>query len=274
MAMVTFARIWSSCAALVLCAASVPGRAAPDDDPNAVAQKLGRSFAEAFFKGEPDKALAILHPALSKVGVQPNIRRSGRDGVLALTPGTLEIFARQHNADRHLDPATAQIKVDLIDHAPSVVLFRLKAAEDWFDYYLAAKVNGQWKLVNCVFGPVGHLQNPQDEADRKAVTLAMSDYANALTQSDIAMLGRSVHLDFERRSLARTRPTRLLQENLETLALDLPKLRLAKANSQITVLGATQSTAAARLTIGTHSEWVLLLKLDGKWRPMNSFWQG
>lgn len=266
-------KLTSTMLGLGLALAATPAIATKDESPKEVATELGTEFATSFFKGEPQLALDILHPALNKVGVQPNIRRSGRDGVLALTPGTLEIFAKQHNADRHLDPKTAQIKVDLIDSYPSVVLFRLKAAEDWFDYYLATKINGEWKLVNCVFGPVANLENPKAAEDEVAATLAAKVYAQALVARDFAAIKNATHLDFARRSLSKQKPARLLQENHETLALDAKSFKFASKNPDVTLLGTTQSTAAARLSIGNHTEWLFMLKLDGQWRPVNSFWQ-
>jgi hypothetical protein len=40
-----------------------------------------------------------------------------------------------------------------------------------------------------------------------------------------------------------------------------------------TVLSVTKSVAAARLDRGGAAEWVFLLKLDGAWRPVNSYWR-
>jgi Putative lumazine-binding len=262
-------------ALIIAISSGQPAIASIDDNatPEAVAQTLGNEFAKAFFIGDPQLALRHLHPALAKSGVQPNIRRSGRDGVLSLTPGILEIFAKQHNADGHLDANKAPVSVEVLDSGHEVVVFRLIAASDWFDYYLAAKINGKWKLINCVFGPVQHLENPSAAADEIAIRSRVESYALSLATGDFAAMRVSTHLDFTRRSISKGLPARLLVENAETLSQDIKATTTKASTPKVDVLGITQSTAAARISNGSLTEWVFMLKLDGVWIPVNSFWQ-
>lgn len=251
---------------LATAAAGVP------DEATATARRLGEDFAGGFYERDPQKALANLHPALSKLGVTPNIRRSGRDGVLSLPPGALEIFALQHNADGHLDPATAPKEVTVLDATDDVVVFRLKAAEDWYDIWLAAKIGDDWRLINCVFGAVTDLAPAPGAEETDAVATATRRFGEAVMRGDADGAIAAAHLDFARRSLSTKKPKRLLQENRETLALDVRPSRKSQP-VDVTVLAVTKTAAAAKIRRAGISEWVFLLKLDGAWRPVNSFWQ-
>lgn len=236
------------------------------------AKRLGENFAGGFYERDSGRALADLHPALSKLGVVPNIRRSGRDGVLSLPPGTLDIFALQHNADGHLDPAAATKQVTVLDATDNVVVFRLKAAEDWYDIWLASKAGGEWRLINCVFGAVTELEPAPDAAEIAAVTQAAATYGDAIARGDSAAVAAAAHLDFTRRSHAR-KPPRLVLENRETFSIDLRRTKNSPPAS-VSVLGVTKTAAAVRIDRDDMSEWVFLLKLDGAWKPVNSYWRG
>ncbi len=145
---------------------------------------LGETFAHGFYTQDPATALSVLHPALSKLGVIPNIRNSGRSALLRLTPGTLEAFAAAHNADGHIDPETAVTQIDFLDIAADAAVFRLIADRDWFDYYLAARVGDQWYLLNGVFGGYSQIENPALQDDRTAIIAAMRAYSEAFAVGD------------------------------------------------------------------------------------------
>lgn len=236
----------------------------------AQAHRLGETFARGFYVGSPDLVLETVHPALSKLGVWPNIRNSGRDGLLSLPPGTLNIFAVSHNADGHLDPATAVTQVEMLDEAEDVSVFRLIAAQDWFDYHLAARIGDRWLIVNCVFGGLPDLEAPVSDADRAAALAAAQAYAAAVRSDDYAALAAATHLDFTRRSVRTQPPERLIVETHETLAQDMTGRALGAAPS-VNLLAITRVTAAARIDTPNQHEWVFMLRIDGAWQPVNAF---
>lgn len=262
-------RLLFAACALVLATLASPAHA-QDAEAGAAAQRLGETFARGFYVGDPAMVISVVHPALSKLGVWPNIRNSGRDGILSLPPGTLNIFAVSHNADRHLDPATATTQVSVLDTAANVAVFRLIAARDWFDYHLAARIGNEWRIINCVFGGLPDLEAPVTDADRAAVAAAVSDYANAVASDDFGRLSEAVHLDFTRRSVRTRAPQRLVIETLETMAQDM-RGRVLRDEPRIQVLAVSRVAAAARIDARGREEWVFLLRLDGRWRPVNSF---
>ena len=255
---------------LALLIAPSPAGAQDTAEARQQAQRLGETFARGFYARDPAMALSVVHPALSKLGVWPNIRNSGRDGLLSLPPGTLDIFAVSHNADGHVDPATAVTQVEVLDATEDVSVFRLIAARDWFDYHLAARIGERWLIVNCVFGGLPDLEAPVSDADRAAVSAAVSAYADAVSADDYGQLANAVHLDFTRRSVRTRNPERLIVETRETLAQDM-RGRARRGETNVSVLAVSRVAAAARVDGQGRREWVFLLKLDGRWRPVNSF---
>lgn len=247
--------------------------AAPDaDEAHRNARALGETFARGFYEVDPPTAISVLHPALSKLGVIPNIRNSGRSALLRLTPGTLEVFASAHNRDAHINPATAVTQIDILDARPDVAVFRLVADKDWFDYWIAARIGDEWRLVNCVFGGYQQIENQTLTEDRAAILEASRSLGVALADANFKGVHNAIHLDFERRSVQATGTDyRLVPETLESLQQDLARSTREPPPNMV-FLGATQVSAAVRLDFQNRTEWVFLLKLDGAWRPVNSFW--
>jgi hypothetical protein len=257
-------------ALLSLWAGPPPAHAQDDSEESRQALRLGETFARGFYLGDPAMVLSVVHPALSKLGIWPNIRNSGRDGLLSLPPGTLDIFATSHNADGHIDPATAVTQVEVLDAAEGVSVFRLIAARDWFDYHLATQIGNRWLIVNCVFGGLPDLEAPVTDVDLADVSTAVVAYAAAVSADDYEQLANAVHLDFTRRSVRTRDPERLIVETRETLAQDMHG-RARRGETNVSVLAVSRVTAAARIDGQGRREWVFLLRLNGRWRPVNSF---
>jgi len=243
-------------------------------DAAAEARTLGETFARGFYTMDPALALSTLHPALSKLGVSPNIRGSGRSALLRLTPGTLEVFAASHNRDGRIDPETAVTDIRMLDVSDDVAVFELVAAEDWFDYYIGVRVGERWFLINCVFGGFSQLTSLDPTGDRQDINVAVESYAAAVAAADFDDFKAAVHLDFERRSVRSEQQKVWVEpETLETIRLDMSDSG-DRPGYAVTFLSASQVTGAARIDTADRTEWVLLLKIDGTWLPVNSFWAG
>lgn len=241
-------------------------------DAQKVAVELATNFAEAFYKLDPAQAIADVHPAVSKLGIHQNFANSGQSVLQRLTPGTLTAVAKTLNGDGHIDPETAETKVQLLDAQSDVVVFKLEAANDWFDYFLATKVNDKWVLLNCVYGGYGQRESADPARDRAEVELVAHNLASAIANGDEAELQRIVHLDYERRSKSVVSDREVvIPEFRDTMSASIS---LAKFGGPLSVefLGATEVTAAVKLSGSSHREWVFMLKLDGEWRPVNSYW--
>lgn len=201
------------------------------------------------------------------MGVWPNLRSSGRDGILSLPPGTLDILAASHNSDGRLVHGETPIVTEILDSTQSVGLVKLVVGEDWYDFYLAARVEGRWRIVNGVFGPASALAQPVSETDRDDAVAAARIYVERLNAGDGA--GATAHLDISRRTLSRG-AERLLVQTRDSFNRLTPRRRLGESDARLLAIAPT--TAAVRVDLQTHTEWVFLLKLDGYWRPVNSFW--
>jgi hypothetical protein len=239
---------------------------------------LGETFAEGFYTLDPDKVLTVLHPALSKLGVVPNIRNSGESAILRLTPGTLKAFAKSHNADGHINVEKAFTGIKILDVDPGgrISVFRLVADKDWFDYYLSARIGGRWYLINCVFGGISQLESEEPEKDKAAILAAARGYAQGIAFADFKMVKNSVHLDFERRSIQRNDGVEYVRpETLEMLRQNLARAKRSVPPApmpDVEFLGLSAVTGAVRIDATDRTEWVFLLKLDNVWRPVNSLW--
>lgn len=252
------------------------GNATPSSAGVEEAERQTRAQVQKFFRGivdrDPEAVHATIHPALSKLGVIPNFRGSPRSVLLDLTPGTLDVLARYDNQDGHLNPETASARIEVVDATDNLAVAFLGADTSWFDYWLAVRVNDEWRFVNCVWGGYNQIVSETPEADQAAILAASKAYAAAFANADFKALKETVHLDFARRSLKKQNGAEwVAQESLESIALELSGKEPAAA-PQISYLGSTQVAGAIRIDAADRQEWVFLLKIDDQWRPVNSFW--
>lgn len=230
------------------------------------ASRLAATFAQAFIMSNSQDAVGVMHPALSKLGVWRNLRNSGRDGVLALPPGALDILAASHNRDGRLSRERTRVTVDVLDSTTDVGVVRLTVGDDWYDYYLAARVGGRWSIVNGVFGAASELAASVNASDRQAAITAVQTYAAAATHGTLA----GAHLDFTSRAVDPVSGL-LIVETRDTFNRLAPRPAASGAPS-VRLLAIAPTTAAALVVTAGYAEWVFLLRLDGAWRPVSSFW--
>lgn len=236
-------------------------------------EALADRFARGFYARDAGQVLSTVHPELSKLGLRPNFQGYGPMAVENLTPGDLRILGAHYNADGRLDPVTSTVDVRFFDATPDVGVFQLTADTDWYDFFLGTRINGEWVLVNCAYGAFGWIDNPERAADLERIRARVTAYASAFDAGDAAGVTASVYPDFDRRHVDRSGPREFLApETLETIAMRVEAAGPQATASTVTVFEATRATGAARIDAADRSEWVFLLRVDGEWQIVNSFW--
>lgn len=273
----------TSCARALAAAALLTGAAAPawSQTPLATDEAAIRAMAETFARGfyarDRDQVLSVVHPALSKLGVDRDYWGSGRDVVRQLPPGMLQLLGEIYNRDGRLDPATSTVEVRTLDQSASAGVVHLIADTDWYDIFLAARLNGEWVFVNCAYGGYSQLEADDPDAEMAAIADAAHRYIDAIYANDAAGLRQAAWWDLERREVTGPDGDQVLSlGSLETLDREMRDLEdsgaLAGADpARVTPLAVTAVTGAVRIDAARWTEWVFLLRLDGDWRIVNSF---
>jgi hypothetical protein len=234
---------------------------------------LADQFARGFYARDAEQVLSTVHPELSKLGLRPDFQGFGPMAVENLTPGDLQILGEYYNADGRLDPVRSSVDVRFFDTTPDVGVFQLTADRDWYDFFLGTRINGDWVLVNCAYGAFTWIDNPDRETDLGLIRDRVEAYASAWDAGDEAGVIDAVYPDFDRRHVDRRGAREFLApETLETIAFSVQDRGPAETASEITVFEATRATGAARIDAEDRTEWVFLLRVNGDWQIVNSFW--
>lgn len=244
---------------------------ADEAETEAAMRELGDRFARGFFRRDAGQVLSTVHPALSKLGVDPNYRGSGRASLEHLPPGHLEILGDVYNADGRLHPTDSPVEIEMLDAEDGVGLMRLAAGREWYDYFLGVRVDGEWTLLNCAYGPYTVFDNPEEAADRAAIAETVERYAGGLDGQGFSALRSAVHTDVTRRTLSEAGDEVALQ-SLEGMRARAEAHEGRASEAEITVFTPTRLTGAARIDAGDRTEWVLLQRLNGEWLVVNAFW--
>ena len=240
----------------------------------AALRPMADTFARGFYARDPEMVLSVVHPELSKIGVQDDFWRSGHAIIEQLPPGTLRVLGEAYNFDDRLDPLTSTVSVSFFDSTDNVGVFQLTADTDWYDFFLGTRIDGEWVLVNCAYGGFDWIENPARDEDLAAVAAVVTGYASGWDRGEYDAVRAGLYPDADRRHVVRGGRREFLQpETLEMIEIELEERSPAESASSVTVFEATQRTGAARIDAADRTEWVFLLKLDNRWQIVNSFWE-
>lgn len=136
-------------------------------------------------------------------------------------------------------------------------------------------------LALCV-PPLGASQTSSTATgDRAAVHQAALDYVDAIYNSDVTRIERSVHPQLTKRGFWRDDPSKPwgLQTTMtyEQL-LNVAKTWNAKKDrdlsiKKVEVFDVLDQTAAAKITANWGIDYMQLAKYDGQWKIINILWQ-
>lgn len=251
--------------------ALVLGLAAPAAaDDRAALDKLGKDFAMGFWNKNPAEVLATVHPDISKKGVAPNFRGSGEAVMETLPPDRLQILGRVYNSDDRLQ-AIEGPRVNIHEIDGDVASIEMVNGE-WYDFFHAVKLNGEWTLLNCVYGGMDTYESAQPDADRAAVENVLEAYVAGLAGASEA-LETALHVNLERRKFGESRGGKQYVKPLarEALILDAGAHGVEADKTQIAIHKITDRVAAARIDFGEWTEQIQLMKINGGWSIVNSF---
>lgn len=247
----------------------IPFQAHADDKEEVEA--LVMNFALGFWNQSTEEVLSGLHPDLSKKGTSRNWRRSGKEVMQTLPPDRLEILSTVYNSKGLLTntPKPHVVVHEITDTFASVELVN----NVWFDFFQAVKVNGTWKLVNCVYGSGKEYPKPKAKEDELAINNLLKAYIDGLA-GDADKLNKALHVNLERRELQLHKKSGKHYINplaREQLILDSGHMGVDAEKVEVTVHNYTNQVAAARLNYQGKQEQLQLLKISGVWYIVNSF---
>ena len=142
-------RLFSLIAICLLCfSAAAAQTAAPVPDENAAITKMALNYIEGWYEGDAARMESSLHPELAKRMILTD-QKSGRSsfnhmGAMALVQGTRRGGGKQTPKEQQLKEVT------ILDRFNNAVIVKV-VASDWIDYLSAAKVNGEWKIINVLW---------------------------------------------------------------------------------------------------------------------------
>ena len=228
------------------------------------------NFALGFWQQNTEQVLNPLHPALSKKGIKRNWRKSGKEIMATLPPDRLEILATVYNSEGRLnDISKPKVYLhEVNEHFASLELVN----DDWYDFFHAVKLDGEWKLLNCVYGKGREYPLPKSQEDTQAINAVIDHFVAGLA-GDADKLSNSTHINLERRKFATSKSKQRyikpiareqMISNAGTFEFDVNDVKIELYNH-------TNRTAAARIDFGKWQEHVQLLKINEQWFIVNSF---
>lgn len=262
---------------LVLSGSLAAQEARIDGEPRII--EMANIFARGFYEMDPAAPQSVIHPEISKIGIEANYWNTGRDVIEELSPGDLLVIASALNRSGRIDADTAAVGVDFFDQTETVGVIQLTADRAWYDFFLATRINDEWVFVNCAYGNVPDIPNPNAEADSDAIESRMRDYIDGYYDGDVERALSGFYIDADRRYVERGEGTEYLQpQTMEILRQQIVQAgetgRFANSDpANVRVIGLTRTTGAVRIDADGWTEWLFLQRLNDEWQVVNSFWE-
>jgi hypothetical protein len=236
-------------------------------------------YAESYYEARPEYVERSINKGLVKVGFVAN-----DDGAYEPHPMAWEDFMRmvKHFEESGKKPDAGPKEVEILDALDQTALVKLTGA--WgTDYMQLAKFDGHWQTRNVIWQTKPKaVDEAQAKADHAAVERAARDYLEALYQAKPELIERSVAQDLTKFGFWRDGESPTYQaagvmtyERLHALAASwnadgsLPK----DAPQEIQVLDVMDKVACAKLTAKWGSDYMHLVKVDGRWMIKQIMWQ-
>lgn len=246
---------------------------APTSD-TAALERLVSNYALGFHTGNADLMLGTVHRDLSKRGVDRDFAGLGVQTMAWLEGESLRQMGRVYNQAGEFDEAT-QRRAVILDISDDVAVVELLAG-DWYDVFTAVKIDGDWTILDCVWGLLPEWEPARVDAGEAAeVRAVLSTFAAAVQSGDDAALDRVLDPISQFRTLSRRSGHTVVhaQTRHQIYTADHDARDPDAQDQEVQVLNASGVTAAGKIVHGRITYWVQLLRFNGRWAVVNVHWR-
>ena len=240
----------------------------------AALERLVSDYALGFHTGNADLMLGTVHRDLSKRGVDRNFRGLGVQSMAWLEGESLRQMGRVYNQAGEFDETT-QRRAVILDISGDVAVVELLAG-DWYDVFTAVKIDGEWTILDCVWGLLPEWEPAHVDAGEAAeVRAVLSTFADAVQSGDDAALARVLDPISQFRTLSRRAGHTVVhaQTRDQIYNADHDARDPGAQDQEIEVLNASGVTAVGKVVRGRITYWVQLLRFNGRWAVVNVHWR-
>jgi hypothetical protein len=240
----------------------------------AALERLVSDYALGFHTGNADLMLGTVHRDLSKRGVDRNFRGFGVQTMAWLEGESLRQMGRAYNQAGEFDETT-QRRAVILDISGDVAVVELLAG-DWYDVFTAVKIDGNWTILDCVWGLLPEWEPVRVDAGEAAeVRAVLSTFADAVQSGDDAALARVLDPISQFRTLSRGAGHTVVhaQTRDQIYNADHDARDPGAQDQEIEVLNASGVTAVGKIVRGRITYWVQLLRFNGRWAVVNVHWR-
>lgn len=266
---------WLAAAALLLPTHAGAAEAdLPTGDDAAALERLVSNYALGFHTGNADLMLGTVHRDLSKRGVDRDFAGLGVQTMAWLEGESLRQMGRAYNQAGEFDETT-QRRAVILDISGDVAVVELLAG-DWYDVFTAVKIDGNWTILDCVWGLLPEWEPVRVDAGEAAeVRAVLSTFADAVQSGDDAALDRVLDPISQFRTLSRRSGHAVVhaQTRQQIYTADHDARDPAAQDQEIQVLNASGVTASGKIVRGQITYWVQLLRFNGRWAIVNVHWR-
>lgn len=243
--------------------------AVPDD--REALERLARRYARAFYVSDPDMLLSTVHVELSKKGPGGSFWGRPVEYLEWLEGERLQYAGLYYDAQDQFDETTpARVVVHAI--VGDVAALELIAA-NWYDAFTAVRIDGDWLILDCVWGQVPEYEEPEvDAGESAAVDAVTRTFLRGMAEADRDLLDPVTHPNVRIRTVSPE--TGMIDPVTRERLYDGRHAARPEAGSPTVIVhNATRRTGLVGARVGGRSYVLQLVRLNGEWKVVNVHWR-
>jgi hypothetical protein len=234
-------------------------------------------YMDGALNADAERVARGVHMELNKVMIR-TLPQTGRQ-VLAYNTHTTLVEAVRGIAARVAD-VDKTVDVTVFDIGNDLAVARA-VGELWYDFLQLARVDGEWKIVNVLWGrnqlASGGGQNSEEE--RAGVEAAALDYIEGAYSGDADRMARAVHPELNKVLLARHRETgmRFLYKMgagdlIEGTRAGLGLLDEEERQIEVEIYDLSHDIAQVKVVSAMYIDYLQLARVNEEWKIINVLW--
>lgn len=251
-------------------------------DDSAAIQDTITDYVMGFYECDPDRVQSSIHPDLAKRWVCAQFWGQPYEWLEPITYEEMRPLSIHFNASGDFDPDTARKDIEIFEVSDTVASAKL-TGEIWFDYFHLVKIDGEWSVINVLWGQVDRASGeaaPASDADREAVHAVARQFVDGFYQAKPDLVRETLHPTLSKHSV---RPGRhgivqlqpITYEQLINNSTDWRRYTPVDPDEgrfEFEIYEMTHNSASAKLIGEVWFDYLHFAKINGEWVIANCVW--
>lgn len=243
------------------------------DEELALIKQAALDYVDGFYAGDGDRVAKGVHPSLQKVTIRK--MSNGRE-TFDFSDQELLVEAAKGNVMK-IPLERRNVEVTVFDVFENIAAVKIDSLM-FEDYANIAKINGEWRVINVLWGMTGTNLPETTEEDREAIEQASLDYIDGLFEGNGARVEKGMHPTLHKVAVRRLRNGREFFYRIDRHRLveianaGFDKKPAEERKIKVSIFHTFKNIATVKIDSVDFVDYAHVVKINGQWQVINVLW--